>query len=112
MSPAEFSKLALSLPETIEGAHMGHTDFRIDGKIFATLGYPDESYGMVAIPTEDQADFIARYPLIFSPAKGAWGRRGSTLVRLKEIKVQLLRKAMTAAWQKRAPKQLQDNFDL
>lgn len=111
MSPEQFRKLALSLPAATEGAHMGHADFRIEGKIFATLGYPDESHGMVLLSAEDQARFIARYPRVFTPAKGAWGKRGSTVVRLKEIKAELLRTAMRAAWQKRAPKKLQDKLD-
>lgn len=79
MQPDEFRRIALSLPEAFEGAHMGHADFRVGGKIFATLGYPDERHGMVAIPPDEQAKLVQEMPAIFAPAAGAWGKRGARL---------------------------------
>ena len=106
MTPADFRRIALSLPEAIESAHMAHPDFRVGGKIFATLGYPDEDHGMVVLPPDEQGKFVKSDPDIFTPAKGAWGRRGSTCVRLEAVDVSTLRRAMEIAWRKRAPKRL------
>jgi hypothetical protein len=66
MTPASFRKLALALPEAVEAAHMDHPDFRVVGKIFATLGYPDEPRGMVKLTPEQQADFVGKAPKISS----------------------------------------------
>jgi len=82
MTPAQFRALALSLPGANEGAHMGHADFRVGGKVFATLGYRNEDWGMVKLPPEMQEMYVAAEPDVFTPVKGAWGRRGSTSVRL------------------------------
>ena len=82
MTPAAFRKTALSFPETAEASHMGHPDFRVRGKIFATLG-PDEDWGMVKLTPEQQAPLIQDQPAIFQPASGAWGRRGCTIIQLK-----------------------------
>lgn len=106
MTAAEFRRAALSLPEAEESAHMSHPDFRVDGKIFATLGYPDEEHGMVVLPTEEQARLVKAHPKIFSPAKGAWGKNGSTTVRLEAIDKATLKRALEIAWRKRAPKDL------
>jgi hypothetical protein len=106
MTPADFRKIALSLPETSESAHMDHPDFRVGGKIFATLGYPDENHGMVVLPPEEQGRFVKSDPAAFAPAKGAWGLRGSTCVRLEAVAVATLRRAIEIAWRKRAPKRL------
>jgi len=78
-----FRRIALSLPEAEERAHMNHPDFRVGGKIFATLGYPDKSRGMVKLSPEQQHNFSKDYPGVFVPVKGAWGRRGATNVDLK-----------------------------
>jgi hypothetical protein len=83
MTPAAFRKLALSLPETEEREHMNHPDFRVAGKIFATLGYPDKTRGMVKLSPEDQHNFSKDYPEAFVPVKGTWGRRGATSAYLK-----------------------------
>jgi len=106
MTPADFRKIALSLPEASEGAHMDHPDFRVGGKIFATLGYPDKDHGMVILPPEEQTRFVQTYPKIFTPAKGAWGKNGSTSVRLELVDRATLEQAMEIAWRKRAPKRL------
>ena len=98
--------MALSFPEAEESAHMSHPDFRVGGKIFATLGYPDEDHGMVILPPEDQARLVKSSPKIFAPAKGAWGKSGSTSVRLEAIDKATLKRALEIAWRKRAPKDL------
>ena len=69
MNPADFRRLALSLPKASESSHMAHPDFRVGGKIFATLGYPDKDHGMVVLPPEEQARFVQTYPKVFTPAK-------------------------------------------
>jgi hypothetical protein len=106
MTAKDFRQLALSLPETEERAHMDHPDFRVAGKIFATLGYPDKSCGMVKLSPEDQHYFAKDYPGVFIPVKGAWGRRGATSVQLKPVKKEILRKALEAGWRNAAPKRL------
>jgi hypothetical protein len=102
----DFRRLALSLPEVAEMEHMDHPDFRVGGKIFATLGYPDEGWGMVALTPVDQQLVVAAAPDAFVPATGAWGRRGATLVHLRKAKKTAVRDAMVAAWRARAPKRL------
>lgn len=100
MTAAEFRRLALSLPETEERAHMNHPDFRVGGKIFATLGYPDETRGMVKLFPDQQKAFAARNPQAFEPVKGAWGKQGCTSVILKEAPPEKVREALTAAWER------------
>jgi hypothetical protein len=103
-TPDDFRRIALAFPGAEEGSHMGHADFRVGGKIFATLGAPDEAWGMAALMPEQQEDFMALAPDSFKPAAGAWGRGGSTLVRLEAVSEDLLETALAAAWRKRAPK--------
>jgi hypothetical protein len=98
MTAAEFRKLALSFPEVSEGAHMSHPDFRVGGKIFATLGYPDDEHGMVVLPPEEQAKLVKSHPKVFALAKGAWGKQGSTTVRLDAINASTLKAAFQVAW--------------
>jgi hypothetical protein len=106
MTPDDFRRMALSLPETSESSHMDHPDFRVAGKIFATLGYPDAGWGMVKLTPLDQQLVVAAAPEIFVPAKGAWGRRGATCVQLRKAKPPQVRDAMAAAWRNTAPKRL------
>ena len=106
MTPAEFRRLALSLPGVIESSHMSHPDFRVGGKIFATLCYPDKDRGMVVLPAEEQAKLIKTYPKVFAPAKGAWGKQGSTIVRLDAANASTLQSALEIAWRSKAPKNL------
>jgi hypothetical protein len=106
MTAAGFRRIALSMPQSSESAHMAHPDFRVDGKIFATLGYPDKNYGMVILPPEEQERLVRTQSLAFFPAKGAWGRQGSTCVRLDVVDGPTLRRAMEIAWRKRAPKRV------
>ncbi|MBV9932637.1 MAG: MmcQ/YjbR family DNA-binding protein [Alphaproteobacteria bacterium] len=97
-TPDRFRRLALALPGAEEKGHMGHPDFRVGGKVFATLGYPDGDWGMVRLMPEQQADFMALAPGAFKPANGAWGRQGSTLVRLDAVAEDVLEHALRAAW--------------
>ena len=106
MTPAQFRKIALSFPEAVEASHMGHPDFRVGKKIFATLGYPDTSFGVVMLNPEDQQFFIKISGDVFAPVPGAWGQQGSTLVTLRNAKTAVVRDAMEAAWRLRAPKRL------
>jgi len=106
MTAADFRKIALSLPGAVEAAHMGHPDFRVGGKIFATLAYPTNRFGMVALTREQQELFVRAQPRGFSPVKGGWGVRGATQVRLRTAGKGAVREAMTIAWQNRAPKRL------
>jgi hypothetical protein len=106
MTADDFRRMALSFPETAEHSHMDHPDFRVAGKIFATLGYPDEAWGMVKLTPVDQQLVVAAAPNVFGPAKGMWGRRGATLVHLRIAPKATVRDAMAAAWRTTAPKRL------
>ena len=106
MTAGDFRRLALSFPEATEGAHMDHPDFRVGGKIFATLGYPDMGVGMVKLFPDQQADFVRAEPKVFAPVKGGWGRRGATHVRLKVAKKASVQRALAAAWRNTAPRKL------
>jgi hypothetical protein len=106
VTPKEFRRIALSFPETEEREHMEHPDFRVRGKIFATLGYPDRKWGMVKLTPVEQEMLIASEPEVFAPAAGAWGRRGSTLVRLAKARKRTLETALAAAWRGTAPRNL------
>ena len=98
MTPDEFRRLALKMHGAIEGAHMGHPDFRANGRIFATL-YPDGKSGMVKLTADQQQDFMNVDPAAFTPASGAWGRQGCTTVQLNLVAEDRLGEAMTLAWQ-------------
>jgi hypothetical protein len=110
MTANEFRRMALSFPEAVESAHQDHPDFRVGGKVFATLGYFDKNWGMVKLWPDQQAEFADAQPKVFVPAKGAWGRKGATCVLLKSVKKAALRKALEAAWLNAAPKKLAAKF--
>jgi hypothetical protein len=103
--------MALSLPEAIESAHMDHPDFRVRGKIFATLGYPNTGWGMVKLTPDQQKQFVRNEPDVFQPAAGAWGQRGSTTVNLAKATDDTVFTAIVAAWRIAAPKRLAAEFD-
>jgi hypothetical protein len=105
MTADQFRRLALSLPETAESAHMNHPDFRVKGKIFATLG-PGEKWGMVKLTPEQQQQFMNAEPDVFEPCSGAWGERGCTNVKLRAAKKATVLPALVAAWRNTAPKSL------
>jgi hypothetical protein len=98
MTADDFRRLALEMKDAIEGAHLGHPDFRVHGKIFATL-HTDQQWGMVKLTPEQQQRFVQEAPDIFAPEKGAWGRQGYTAVRLASADPELAGEAMTLAWQ-------------
>jgi hypothetical protein len=106
MTPEDFRQIALSLPEAVESAHMHHPDFRVGGKIFATLGYPDENWAVVKLTPDEQKHFVRTGPDTFRPAKGRWGRRGNTSVLLPGADIDTVRAAVAAAWHNTAPKRL------
>ena len=111
MTANEFRRLALRLPETTEGKHMGHPDFRVAGKIFATLGYPDKRYAVVRLTPHDQQLISRDHPESFSPVKGGWGAGGATTILLSEAKKRVVSIALEAAWRKTAPKKLATTLD-
>lgn len=98
MGPEGFRKLALSLPGTEEREHMDHPDFRVGGRIFATLGYPDEKWAMVKLKPEQQAAVIRKNAKVFTPVKGAWGLKGATHVRLRGAEPRVVKEALGMAW--------------
>jgi YjbR protein len=97
MSSDDFRKMALEIPTAVEGSHMRHPDFRVAGKIFASLGVPGKSWGMVKLTPEQQRAFIEKAPEVFKPCSGAWGRQGATNVYLPAAKVSIARAALGAA---------------
>ena len=94
----DFRCIALAMKDAVEGAHMGHPDFRVNGRIFATL-HPDNKFGMVKLTPDDQQRFVREDPESFTPESGAWGRQGCTRVRLDSVDEDTLGEAMTLAWQ-------------
>jgi len=109
MTPNDFRKLALSLPDAIESAHMRHPDFRVGGRIFATLGYPDENSAVVKLKPDEQQECVRTNPEVFRPVKGAWGKQGSTNIYLPAARIDIVCEALTAAWRNTAPKRLLKN---
>ncbi len=101
---SDFRRLATRLPEATEGSHMGHPDFRVRNKVFASLGMPDSGWGMVKLTPEQQEMLTGAEPHIFRPAAGAWGRRGSTYVRLSAIDLTTLKRALAMAWCNAGPR--------
>ena len=99
MTTEEFRAAALKLTGAIESAHMNHPDFRVNGKIFASLGYPDDGWGMVKLTPGQQRAFMKEAPGMFAPCAGAWGKRGATSVYLASAKKRILAQALQAAAQ-------------
>jgi hypothetical protein len=103
LSPADFRTIALGMEDAVESSHMGHPDFRANGKIFASLSQ-DSRRGMVKLTPEQQRQFVRAHPKGFEPSTGAWGRNGSTTVKLEEVDEETVGEAMTLAWQNTASK--------
>jgi hypothetical protein len=97
MTAADFHQLALGIPGATGSQHGGHPDFRIAGKVFASLGVPDEGCGMVKLSPEQQRAFIEQSPEVFQPFKGTWGERGYTRVDLGFARKEVLKAALQAA---------------
>ena len=111
MTIDDFRKLALNLPEASESSHMGHPDFRVRGKIFATI-WPHEGWGVVKLTPNQQVVFVEADPAVFVPVKGGWGRKGATNVRLESASQTSVRKALVTAWCNVAPKLLSEKHGI
>src|SRR5215217_5331618 len=98
LSDKDFRRIALGMTDVIEGAHMGHPDFRVQGRIFATL-HADLEWGMVKLTPDQQRGFVQENPGTFVPENGAWGLQGCTAVRLDSVDEELLGEVLTLAWQ-------------
>jgi len=99
MTANGFRRIALGLDGAVEGAHQHHPDFRVGGRIFASLGYPDAKWGMVVLTPEQQRDAVREDGEAFVPVKGKWGEQGCTNVKLAAADDESLGAAMTLAWQ-------------
>ncbi len=106
MTRDAFRKIALSQPEAVEVGHMGHPDFRVNNKVFATLGYPDAGHGMVKLTVEQRDGFMDAEPKAFAPVPGGWGRTGATTVKLGAASRKAVAAAIELAWGNVAPKKL------
>ena len=104
MNAEDFRRIALSLEGAEEGSHMGSADFRVGGKIFATLASQDQGYGNLKLTPEMQAEFVAEAPDVFVPIRGGWGRMGMTHIRLAKASEDVLAGALRAAWKLRVEK--------
>ena len=101
MTSADFRRIALSFEGAEEGSHMGAADFRVGGRIFATLASEKQGYGNLKLTLEQQADFVREAPEIFLPIPGGWGRMGMTHIRLAKANEDVLTGALHAAWKLR-----------
>ena len=104
MSSTRFRRIALALPQAVEGAHQGTADFRVGKRIYATLGYPDDAWGMVKLTSEQQSMLVEAEPEIFRPVPGGWGKQGYTNMLLAKADASTLKSALTMAWKNVAPK--------
>ena len=104
MDAEDFRRLALSLPDAAEGSHMGAADFRVGGRIFATLASQAQGYGNLMLTPEQQAAFVAEAPDIFVPIAGGWGRNGATHIRLAAATEEIMAGALHTAWRLRTEK--------
>lgn len=106
MSASLFRDLALALPGAEPGSHFGTEDFRVGGRVFATLGYPDADHGMVKLTRDQQEVMVAGAPAVFRPVKGGWGLKGATNIVLAAADAATLEGALAMAWRNTAPKKL------
>jgi hypothetical protein len=106
MTGAGFRRIALSMPEAMEGSHFNNPDFRVAGKIFATLALEKQGFGTLLLTPEQQAGMVEDAPELFSPVPGGWGRQGATRVRLAKVAPDILEGALRTAWRRKAPKRL------
>jgi hypothetical protein len=104
MTASDFRQMALSLEGAEEGSHMGSADFRVGGRIFATLASEKLGYGNLMLTPEQQAEFIAEQPDIFVPVAGGWGKTGATHIRLSAANEDMLAGALRTAWRLRIEK--------
>jgi hypothetical protein len=104
MNIKDFRRIALSLDGAEESSHMGSPDFRVDGRIFATLASAKLGYGNLMLTPEQQAAFVEELPEVFIPVKGGWGRMGATHIKLDAANEDVLTGALRTAWQLRVDK--------
>src|SRR5262252_1313603 len=104
MKASDFRRIALSLEGAEEGSHMGQADFRVGGRIFATLASEKQGYGNLMLTPEQQAAFVEELPEVFVPIAGGWGRNGATHIRLAAASEDVLAGALRTAWQLRVEK--------
>ena len=101
MTPADFKRIALSLEGVEEGSHNGSVDFRVGGRILATLASQSQGYGYLSLTPEDQAVFCEELPDVFLPIAGGWGRKGMTHIVLANASEDVLGGALQTAWRLR-----------
>jgi len=104
MKVADFRRIALGLPGAEESSHMGQPDFRVDGRIFATLASAKQGYGNLMLTLEQQTAFVEEMPKVFLPIPGGWGRMGMTHIRLTEASEDILYGALHSPWKLRVEK--------
>jgi len=104
MDADDFRRIALSLEGAEESSHMGQPDFRVGGRIFATLASEDKGFGNLMLTVEQQAAFVQELPEVFVPIAGGWGRMGMTHIRLAAAKEEVLAGALRTAWKLRLEK--------
>jgi hypothetical protein len=104
MNADDFRRIALTFDGAEESSHMGSPDFRVGGRIFATLASQSLGYGNLMLDPERQAAFVADRPDLFLPVKGGWGRMGATHIGLAEATEDVLAGALRAAWKLRMDK--------
>jgi len=104
MNVVDFRRIALSLEGAEEGSHMGAADFRVGGRIFATLASEKQGYGNLMLTPEQQSDFVRELPEVFLPVPGGWGKGGATHVRLAKASEDVLSGALRTAWKLRLEK--------
>ena len=104
MNASDFRRIALSLPDTTEASHFGNPDFRVGGRIFATLSLERDGYGVLLLTPDQQSGMVQDEPAVFSPVPGGWGRNGSTRVLLSKAAPDVLEAALRTAWQNRVAK--------
>jgi len=105
VTPAGFRRIALGLTGVVERSHQGHADFRVAGRILASLGYPDKAWGMLVLTPDQQRSLVRTHPDGFLPVKGKWGEQGCTSVRLAAVDEEMLGEALTLAWQHASARQ-------
>jgi hypothetical protein len=101
MNAADFRRIALSFKGAEEGSHMGAADFRVGGRIFATLASEKRGYGNLMLTPDQQAEFVRELPDVFLPIHGGWGKMGATHIRLAQASEDVLAGALRVAWTRR-----------
>ena len=104
MNAKDFRRIALRMEGAEEGSHMSAVDFRVGGRIFATLAHEKQGYGNLMLTPEQQAAFVAELPEVFLPVHGGWGKNGATHVRLAIVTEDVLEGALRTAWKLRIEK--------